>query len=234
MRPPAGIDGECIDGECAVLCDTAHMRQPIQSMIPPGYFVVPNNNYAVSYQASMRPHIDKTADRTHREPKLSTARRRAEGESRRERSDADANTIGGDLGPLTGMIGYALRRAQLAVFDDAIRSFAELDLRPAQFSVLALIGHRPGLKQSEVAAALGIQRANFVTLLDELERRGLARRDPAPNDRRRHALHLTAEGERLLTRASRIEAGIEARLDAKLGPGGRERLLNMLWRLARD
>ena len=132
------------------------------------------------------------------------------------------------------MIGYALRRAQLAVFDEVIRDFAELDLRPAQFSVLALVGHRPGLKQSEVAAALGIQRANFVALLDGLERRGLARRAPAPNDRRCHALHLTAEGERVLALASARVAAIEARLEAKLGPGGRERLLDMLWRLARD
>src|SRR5262245_37150249 len=79
-----------------------------------------------------------------------------------------------DPGPLGEMIGYALRRAQLAVFDEAIRVFAELDLRPAQYSVLALVGHRPGLKQSDVAAALGIQRANFVTLFDGLEQRGLA------------------------------------------------------------
>jgi DNA-binding MarR family transcriptional regulator len=138
------------------------------------------------------------------------------------------------LGPLEGLIGYALRRAQLAVFDEVIRDFAELDLRPAQYSVLVLVGSRPGLKQSEVAAALGIQRANFVALLDRLEKRGLARRAPAPNDRRCHALHLTAEGERVLARAGARVAAIEARLDAKLGPGGRERLLDMLWRLAGD
>ena len=139
-----------------------------------------------------------------------------------------------NLGPLSGLIGYALRRAQLAVFDEVIRDFAEFDLRPGQFSVLALVGHRPGLKQSEVAVALGIQRANFVALLDGLERRGLARRAPAPNDRRCHALHLTAEGERVLALASARVAAIEARLKEKLGPGGRERLLDTLWRLARD
>jgi DNA-binding MarR family transcriptional regulator len=137
------------------------------------------------------------------------------------------------LGPLAGMIGYALRRAQLAVFDDAISAFADLDLRLAQFSVLALVGHRPGLKQSAVAAALGIQRANFVALLDSLERRGLARRSPSPSDRRCHALYLTAEGERMLAVASARVAAIEAHLDAKLGPGGHEQLLDMLWRLTR-
>jgi DNA-binding MarR family transcriptional regulator len=117
------------------------------------------------------------------------------------------------------------------VFDDVIRSFAELDLRPAQYSVLAVVRHRPGLKQSAVAAALGIQRANFVALINGLERRKLARRSAMPNDRRSYALHLTEEGERVLARANACVAGVEARLDAKLGRGGRVRLLSLLRRL---
>src|SRR5512145_1446244 len=113
-----------------------------------------------------------------------------------------------DTSPLDGLIGYALRRAQLAVFDEAIRAFAALDLRPAQYSVLTLIGTTPGL-----------------------ERRGLARRGDAPNDRRSHALHLTEKGERVLRRANGVVAVIEERLDAKLGPGGRAQLLDLLKRL---
>jgi DNA-binding MarR family transcriptional regulator len=136
-----------------------------------------------------------------------------------------------DLGPLAGMVGYALKRAQLAVFEEAIRGFAKLDLRPAHYSVLALVGHAPGRKQSDVATALGIQRANFVALIDGLERRGLAERRPVPSDRRSHALHLTREGKRVLARANALVAGVEAGLDAKLGPRGRTRLLDLLWRL---
>jgi DNA-binding MarR family transcriptional regulator len=136
-----------------------------------------------------------------------------------------------DLGPLAGMVGYALKRAQLAAFDEATQGFAELDLRPAHYSVLALVGHAPGRKQSHVAAALGIQRANFVVLIDGLERRGLAERRPVPSDRRSHALHLTREGKRVLARANALVAGVEANLNAKLGAGGRARLLDLLWRL---
>jgi len=159
-------------------------------------------------------------------------------------SNADKKTAAGQMaaatardarapavGPLAGMVGYVLRRAQLAVFDDVIANFAELDLRPAQYSVLVLLGNSPGLKQSDVAAALGIQRANFVVLFDGLERRGLARRNSAPNDRRSYALYLTEEGERVLARANELESRLEARLDLKLGPGGREQLLALLRRL---
>ena len=145
---------------------------------------------------------------------------------------SDVRAPAAEVGPLARMVGYVLRRAQLAVFDDVIANFAEIDLRPAQYSVLVLLGHSPGLKQSDVAAALGIQRANFVVLFDSLERRGLSRRVSAPNDRRSYALYLTEEGERLLARANALEAAHEARLDAKLGPGGRGHLLDLLNRIA--
>jgi DNA-binding MarR family transcriptional regulator len=82
-----------------------------------------------------------------------------------------------------------------------------------------------------VAGALGIQRANFVVLFDGLERRGLARRDPMPNDRRSYALCLTPAGEEVLAHARRLQAGLQARLDARLGPGGRQQLLKLLRRL---
>jgi DNA-binding MarR family transcriptional regulator len=136
-----------------------------------------------------------------------------------------------DIGPLAGKVGYALRRAQLCVFDEIIAAFTEFDLRPAQYSVLVLLEHAPGLKQSDVAGALGIQRANFVALFDGLERRGLARRCPTPNDRRSYALYLTEAGQAVLARATRVEAELEAQLDARLGPGGRQQLLKLLGRL---
>src|SRR5690606_7319292 len=102
------------------------------------------------------------------------------------------------LGPLAELVGYSLRRAQLAVFQDFIVKMKDFALRPAQFSVLAIIQANPGLKQSQVSEALGINRANFVALLDELEHRNLARRAPSPDDRRSNALYLTPQGEAFL------------------------------------
>ena len=153
------------------------------------------------------------------------------------RMDEDPATAGSnrptsEVGPLAGMVGYALRRAQLAVFESVIKNFSVVDLRPGQYSVLVMLKAFPGLKQSEVAAALGIQRANFVVLFDGLERRGLAERRPSANDRRSYALYLTESGKSVLARADAIEAEYEAHLDRILGPGGREQLLRLLDRLA--
>ena len=88
-----------------------------------------------------------------------------------------------DLGTLTQHLGYLMRRAQLWIFQDFIRTLAVLDIRPAQYSVLMVIEHNPGLTQSRASAALGIKRTNFVVLLDGLESRGLAERRPAASDR---------------------------------------------------
>jgi DNA-binding MarR family transcriptional regulator len=154
---------------------------------------------------------------------------RAASGSRARRRRAARSSI--DYGPLESSIGYKLRRAQLAAFEDAIQIFGEVGLRPGSFSVLLIIGRNPGLKQSEVSAALGIQRTNFVGLIDSLERRGLAVRKPSQNDRRSHALHLTAAGRDLVSRATELQRRHETNLARRLGPNGREALLELLQRL---
>src|SRR5262245_53708342 len=95
-----------------------------------------------------------------------------------------------DIGVLPQHLGYFVRRLQVAVFQDFIRTLAPVDLRPAQYSVLVVIAANPRLSQADVAAALGIERARLVHLLDRLERRGLIRRLASPTDRRSHALEL--------------------------------------------
>jgi DNA-binding MarR family transcriptional regulator len=136
----------------------------------------------------------------------------------------------GELGALTEYVGYALRRAQVALFGDFIRTLAEVDLRPAQFSVLIVIDGNPGLLQSRAGAALGVQKANFVPLLRELERRGLVRR--VAIDGRSNGLHLTAAGKRLLARARRLHDEHHMRVAALIGEADRRRLIALLGRLS--
>ncbi|HMK78006.1 MAG TPA: MarR family transcriptional regulator [Xanthobacteraceae bacterium] len=133
-----------------------------------------------------------------------------------------------DLGPLPELIGYVLRRAQLVVFQDFFQAFAPFDISPAQFSVLTVIERNPGLTQSQVAAALGIKRTNFVGLLDELERRALAERRQAARDRRSYALYLTAEGAALMRKLKPVLKAHESRMIARLGEAGRDRLVELL------
>lgn len=123
-----------------------------------------------------------------------------------------------DLGVLNDRLGYFVRRMQVWVFQDFIRRLASIDIRPAQFSVLAVIGANAGLSQMELARTLGIERARLVRMLHRLERRGLTQRLPSSTDGRRHALRLTREGQRILARARSLSNAHEAGLMKRLGP----------------
>lgn len=127
-----------------------------------------------------------------------------------------------------GHLGYFVRRVQVWIFQDFIRTLASVDIRPAQYSVLVVIGANPGLSQSSLAEHLGIERARLVRMLDRLDRRGLTLRLPSDRDRRSHALHLTREGQKLLKQAKALAAQHEARLAEKLGAENRKAMLDIL------
>jgi DNA-binding MarR family transcriptional regulator len=134
--------------------------------------------------------------------------------------------------PLRDLIGYALRRAQGAVYADLNDSLSELDLRPVQFSLLLMVAENPGASQSDVCEALGIQKANCVPTMGELERRGYIARRKSASDGRSYQLHLTAKGKRMLQRAGEVQAVHEQRLIERIGIEGRNQLLTLLGKLS--
>lgn len=139
------------------------------------------------------------------------------------------------IGELSEFVAYALKRAQLRVFDDFIQCTATLQLTPAQFAVLMLIESNPGHNQTEIASTLGILRPNFVALLDDLESRGWCLRSRSDSDRRSHILTLTETGRGVLDRAKKlVRLRHEARLSEVLGEDNRQSLLTMLGRIARE
>lgn len=139
------------------------------------------------------------------------------------------------MGELSELLGYALKRAQLKVFEDFLRCMAPLQLTPAQFSVLLLLDNNPGRNQTEIASTLGILRPNFVAMLDTLEGRDLLTRMRSPSDRRSHVLMLTDKGRTTLARARKLVATRhEARLVELLGPADQAALLAMLAKIAAE
>jgi DNA-binding MarR family transcriptional regulator len=141
----------------------------------------------------------------------------------------DANDDGAQLnfGSLAEGLGYALRRAQLASFKSFQQVFGESGITPAQYSALLIIELNPGLRQNQVSDALGIKRANFVGLIDKLEKRGLVVRTTAA-DRRSYALHLTVAGRKFMTELHVLNTLHEQRLRAALSPQQQAQLLDGL------
>ena len=160
---------------------------------------------------------------------------RAPRPARKDRAEGVAEAGELQLGELSDLLGYSLKRAQLKVFEDFLRCVATLQLTPAQFSVLLLLEKNPGRNQTEIANTLGILRPNFVTMLDGLESRDLCARMRSTNDRRSHILVLTDKGRAVLARAKKLVATKhEARLNELLGPVNRTALLEMLATIARE
>jgi len=167
--------------------------------------------------------------------KTALADAKASRAARKEPTEALADMTALQMGELSELLGYSLKRAQLKVFEDFLRCVAPLRLTPAQFSVLLLLDRNPGRNQTEIATTLGILRPNFVAMLDGLESRDLCARIRSTNDRRSHILVLTDKGRAVLARAKKLVAlKHEARLNELLGPANRAALRDMLATIARE
>jgi DNA-binding MarR family transcriptional regulator len=146
----------------------------------------------------------------------------------RVRSPARLAPQDADLGRLIGHVGYLMRRAQIWIFQDFIRTLAEVDIRPAQYSVLLVIEANHGLSQSAISQTLGIERARLVRLLDTLEARKFVQRRASRADRRSHVLSLTAQGRSALDRIKALADEHEQRLAQRVGSRNRKTLLRLL------
>ena len=81
------------------------------------------------------------------------------------------------IGVLSNHVGFHLRLAQLAVFENIGRAMKDIDVTPAIFSVLEVLHENDGITQSKLAAAVHLERSSVVPLLDKLSKRGLVERD---------------------------------------------------------
>ncbi|MEJ2456276.1 MAG: MarR family transcriptional regulator [Candidatus Thiodiazotropha sp.] len=129
-------------------------------------------------------------------------------------------------------VGYAIRRAQMRIYDDFYATLADLDTTPTRFTLLLLIRENPGIRSVDLARALGVARSGMVRLIDELEQREMIAREVDQKDRRNQSLVLTSVGRRKLSLMEKTVEQHEARMTAGLSKSEREKLLELLWRVA--
>jgi DNA-binding MarR family transcriptional regulator len=98
----------------------------------------------------------------------------------------------------TYVLGQLWRRGRRDI-EDALAADG-LSLR--DYLVLVWIDALRGPSQQEIADRVGIDRSDFVKLLDQLQERELIGRERDPADRRRHVLSLTQGGRATLARAT--------------------------------
>jgi MarR family transcriptional regulator for hemolysin len=122
-------------------------------------------------------------------------------------------TIAGrDFGFRVARIARRLRQA----VDSELGAYG---LTEATWRPLAYVGRLgEGVRQRELAAALGIEGPSLVRLLDNLERRGLIERREHKGDRRVRGIYLTLPGRELQRRVLRISNTVQQRLLAGVDP----------------
>lgn len=127
-----------------------------------------------------------------------------------DRPQADVSRI--NDATLRRFLGYHMKRAFNVIQADLVQTLKPFDLRMLTYTALVLIVDNPGLRQSQLADAMDIERPNLVVIIDELERRELITRDRVPTDRRAYALNPTLAGRRLCDKAVAAVTEHEAQL----------------------
>lgn len=126
-----------------------------------------------------------------------------------------------------GQLFFRLWRASHTRITEGLET---IGLTPASFGLLNLIGAGRGATQRELGSAMGIDPSTMVSLIDQLESAGLAKRRPSATDRRAREITITAKGRRLLERGRRMISATEDEVLGGLTAGERSELISLLRR----
>src|SRR5207253_9123076 len=132
---------------------------------------------------------------------------------------------------LVGSATFLLKRLGFTAKEQTMKAYEQTGLHPYHHGILTVLGERSSETQGAITDALGYDRGQLVGLLDELEERGLVERRRDPNDRRRHIVSLTADGEKTHRRLRAHSAEVEDEIVSALSDEERANLPALLYRL---
>lgn len=127
--------------------------------------------------------------------------------------------------------GYNIKRASNIMQSNAAKALDHYGLRITTFSALCVIVDNPDVTQSQLAAALNMERSNTVLIIDSLEEINLIGRFRVPTDRRSYALRATLAGIKRRDAAARALAKAEEERLVNLSPEERAQLADLLRRI---
>ena len=132
-----------------------------------------------------------------------------------------------EVAEFAGQVFFRLWRASHMRVQEKL---ASIGLTSALFGVLNFLGARKAAMQLEIATAMGIDPSALVSLIDQLESAGLAKRRPHPTDRRAREVVITPKGRRMLERGRRMALQVEDEVLQGLSASERKELLTLLRR----
>ena len=111
------------------------------------------------------------------------------------------------------------------VMESALQPFG---LRMREYRLLRILSVDGPQRQNALGAQLAIDRTTAVALVDDLEARGLAKRERAKDDRRAYVIGLTAKGKRVVSKAIIEVSKTERKVFDPLHSREREELLRLV------
>ncbi|CDZ39823.1 Transcriptional regulator [Neorhizobium galegae bv. officinalis] len=133
-----------------------------------------------------------------------------------------------DLDRLNSALGFLMRLAQLKIYERFFEEVGEHNLKPGEFSVLWVILHNPGIRQSVLGQRLMIKRAHMTKLIRALEDQNLVSRKVPDGDRRAVEITLTPEAVTRVKQASQWFFTYEESVGANLTGDERQQLTALL------
>jgi MarR family 2-MHQ and catechol resistance regulon transcriptional repressor len=124
-----------------------------------------------------------------------------------------------------------LARCANSVFEHARQDILRHDLKPSEFAVLEMLLHRGPTPLGEVAERVLLTTGSLTHVMDQLEKKGLVRRVPCPNDRRVLYADLTDAGRDKITAIFPSHAESIRRSLAGLSPVEQEEAIVLLKKL---
>lgn len=132
---------------------------------------------------------------------------------------------------LTELVGFRLRRAQLAYFKSFSAICTEHNVTPGLFGILASLQNHPGQTQTTIGQEIGTDRSGMAVAVDKLQKLGLVERKKSASDRRTHELYLTESGTELTNSLYRSVLLYEKHFEQVMNKGEKDWLLGMLERI---
>ena len=132
--------------------------------------------------------------------------------------------------PLTAL----LHRANQIVDERFTKELGDSDLTVRQLQVLDALEARPGVSQTSIVHATGIDRSTLADIMLRLVRRGLIQRRRTKEDARAYAVKLTDGGRKALLSAKPVLDRVDEALLSALPKAKRAELINMLGLIVAD
>lgn len=124
--------------------------------------------------------------------------------------------------------GFLIRRAHQIATSVFVENCRDEELTPSQYGVLYMLHNEGPADQSAIARLVGLDRSTTGLVIGGLATRGLLRKRPSREDRRRSELTLTPRGRAMLLRCEPLAENAKRALLAAFTAAERREFLRLL------